>query len=412
MSDLILESNRSSVILSSLAKAEVKDVSYDMLPSYPILTKRHQLITKNGSLAADPVGGQEVTFLINKSMLWRGAIVEHRYTPGANIPATVFPGITLVDYIQIKSNNKVLFNISGQAYRGWLENQPESVKTMAFKMAMPLVPTTELPKIDAGAVPLVSYTMIPCSFFDAVMSNFDLNFYEQISVVVKYVSSFNVANIPTSATLTDSKLWIFLWRPDDKYYDMLRSKNQNPSKPLNMLTWNTYTETFTPASGSTSNEVRLNCNYPVFKSVVRIVPLLTNVTDGAYVNGVNVPIQTLKFSIGGNEVLTNIPVSISAFEKSAYGGASCLIPLIVGAAGVTMGIDQNQGVTLDFGMEPNNWVSNSGAVSFSQLNYPTITVTHTALTTGTQYQILVTHFYWNIMTLQSNNGSVQISVAN
>lgn len=402
MSDLILESNRSSVILSSLAKAEVKDLTYEIAPSYPILTKRHQVISANvPSTATGTLAGQEVTFNINKSMLWRDCALQTVYSTATATPLTAFPGIQLIDYIQIKSNNKVFFNITGYAYRSWLENQPESIKVAAYRMAMALEPTTEIPTVATSSV---SYTLIPCSFFDAVMSNFDLNFYEQISVTVKYQASSALACMYT-VTLASASLWVFLWRPDDKYYDFMRSKNQNPSKPLNMLTWNSYTEPFVPTS-ATSNTVRLNCNYPVFKTVVRVVPVIRDTTG--YDDGLNVPITSLSFSVGGNEVLTTVPRSVGMLEKSRH-GASFLVP--TSATAVTM--DQVQGYTLDFGMEPQNWVSNSGAVSFSQLNYPTITVVTPSMTNfATEFLIQVTHFYWNILTLQSTNGSLGITVSN
>jgi len=403
MSDLILESNRSSVILSSLAKAEVKDLTYDIAPSYPILTKRHQAIAPAvPSTATGTLGGQEVSFNINKSMLWRDAVLQTSYTTAANTVIASFPGILLIDYIQIKSNNKVFFSMTGYAYRSWLENQPESIKIAAYRMAMPLALTTELP---TAAQANLSYTLIPCSFFDSVMSNFDLNFYEQISITVKYQATSAVACLPTT-TLVSASLWVFLWRPDDKYYDFMRSKNQNPSKPLNMLTWNTYTEPFTLASATTST-IRLNSNYPDFKLVVRIVPLVASTTTTVYAGGDNVPITSLSFSVGGNEVLTSVPRSVGMLEKSRH-GASSLLPFNATA----IGMDAAQGYTLDFGMECQNWLSNSGAVSFSQLNYPTLTLVYPSVNTIAEYAIEVTHFYWNILTLQSTNGSVAVSVSN
>ena len=397
MSDLILESNRSSVILSSLAKAEVVDLSYEIAPSYPILSKLYRASdpTNPATIAAQAMNGQEITFNINKSMLLRDLYIRTAFTTTTTSLGAVPVGFNIFEYVQIKTNNKVIFNISDAGIRSWVENQPAHTRLAACRMALPLVATTELYNATSTAVS-ATYTPLPCGLFDAVRNNFDLNFYEQLSVTVKY-NTVARAGMPTT-TLSSATLYSWLWRPDDKYYDMLRSKNQSPSRPLNMLLWNTYTERLVCTS-TTTTTMRLNCNYPVFKTVFRI----KNITAAGL--GVEPRITSYSFNIGGTELIATTPKLISDWERFKGGASGLTI-----TSDTAVSRSDIDGITIDWGMESQNWCSNSGACSFSQLNYPQLTVNYPSLTAADN-EVTVTHFYWNVVTCDSTNGSVAVSVS-
>lgn len=397
MSDLVIESARSSVILGSLAKAEVLDLSYEIEPSYPILSKFPRVISANNptTIAAQAMNGQEITFNINKAMFLRDLYVRTTFTTTTTSLAVTFPvGMNIFEYIQIKTNNKVIHTLTGEAIRSWIENKPASVRAQASRMALPLVAATE--SVNATSTAASStYTYIPASFFDQTKNNFDLNFYEQLSVTCKF-NTVARAGMPTT-TLAAADLYTWLWRPDDKYYDMMRSKNQNPSKPLNMLCWNSYTERLACVAATTTT-MRLNCNYPVFKTVFRIKPITLAL------GGVEATITSFAFSVGGTELISTMLKTVSEWEKHKHGASS----LVCTTNASTVTKSDNDGITIDWGMEPQNWVSNSGACSFSQLNYPQLLVNYPSLTAA-DYEVVVTHFYWNILTLDSQNGSVNVS---
>jgi len=399
MADLVLESNRSSVILSSLAKAEVLDLSYEIEPSFPILSKLPRVITANNpaTIAAQAMNGQEITFNINKAMLLRDLYIRTTFTTTTTSLAVTYPvGLNIFEYIQIKTNNKVIHTLTGEAIRSWLENKNSSPRVQAWRMALPLVAATEGVNATSTAAS-ATYTYIPCSFFDQTKNNFDLNFYEQLSVTCKF-NTVARAGMPTT-TLDASSLYMWLWRPDDKYYDMLRSKNQNPSKPLNMLCWNSYTERLACTS-TTTTTMRLNCNYPVFKTVFRIKPITLAL------GGVEATITSYAFSIGGTELISTMTKLVGEWEKHKFGANT----LVCTTNGSTVTKSDNDGITIDWGMEPQNWVSNSGACSFTQLNYPQLVVNYPSLTAA-DYEVVVTHFYWNILTLDSTNGSVSVTLS-
>lgn len=397
--DLILESNRSSVILSSLAKADVVDTSYFIEDSYPLLAKtyRKSAPTNPSTISAVVMNNQEISFNLNKSMLLRDALIKTSFTTTTTSMGAIYPGIKMFDTIQIKTNNKVLFNITDVGIKSWYEQQNGGVLSFLTRAALPLTDVTEVLNATSTAA-THCYTYLPCSFFDSVRNNLDLNFYEQVTVTCRFSTPAR-AGFPTTVTLSNCDIWTWLWRPDDKYYDMLRSKNQNPSKPLNMLTWNTFTERYI-CTGLTQNTMRLNCNYPVFKTVIRLNPVTTALA------GSEMKIDSFSFTVGGTEVITSAQKLVADLEKTRKGAASMIC-----SSATALVRDDKQGVTIDWGMDPHDWTYNSGAVSFSQLNYPQFVVNHQTLTTAADYELSVVHFYFNVLTLDSTNGSIIISTS-
>ena len=411
--DQILSSNQSSVILRSLAEAEVQDISYELAPSFPILAKQYREIQPTGGDINAVMNANEVSFNIVKSALLRDLQLRFEYSIGSTFNAyTALPryyGIQFIDYIQLRTNNKVILQLSGEFIMARTDNSPEHLKNAVYRRAMPLSNYAE--EFSTEDTYLASYCPIYSSFFDDVARNcFDLNFYEQLSVFVKFKPAGRLGVDSRVVTLYKCSLFVWTYRPDDNYYNMLRSKNQSPQKSLNMLCWNTFTEKQTLV-GATSTTMRLNVNYPVFKTYVAIRPLIESVY------GVGVPINFITFSVGGTKLIEKVPRLVADWESSKNGASDLRIARI-GAVAVPgysstdsrVDVDFCKFTCLEWGMMPNNWTSNSGAISFSSLNYPTITVDYDTLT-PTNYELVVVHAYHNILSLDSSNGSVSISVS-
>jgi hypothetical protein len=403
MTDQVLQSNNSSVIFRSLQDAEVQDLSYTTKPSYPILAKDKREIQSNQAIAGSP-HGQEVSFNLIKSKLWTGAMIKTAYTISSTYSDVTsnsdFHGLNMFEWVQIRSNNKVIFQMTDSYLQGRTSNEKEHKQGMIQRMALPLVPTTELPANLGATTSLVTYTPIFSSFFESVKNALDLNFLEQLTVVVKF-NTQSRAGFQRDITAATCTLWDAKYVLDDKAYDMLRAKNFSPSRPLNFLAYSVFQESI-ECTGLFTNSIRLNVNFPVFKTYI----MLRNKTATIEVGGQPFKIDSFDFSVGGTKLLENVPYLVGVSE-CAYKGASSLV---VSGANTVVRSDKNA-ICLDWGMDMmQDRTYNSGGISFNQISFPQVTVNHQTLTDASHYDLIVVHEYWQILTMDGANGSINVSV--
>ena len=410
MSDLILASNQSSVILRNLQERQVKDLSYEVGESYPILAKQYKEIQAVNSSSV--TYGGEIAFNLNKSMLLRDMMIRSSFTTTTtSLPISMPIGLNLFEWVQLRTNNKVIMTISDSYILARTQQCSQAKQMAIYRRALPLLSTTEVPTLTLTPV---TYTPIFSSFFETIENAFDLNFYEQLSLVCK-VNQQGRGGFLYGCTGLTATLWVWTYRPDDKFYDLLRAKNQNPSKPLTMLAYNTYTESQVLTS-TTSNTMRLNVNFPVFNTYVMIKATSTAMLAQ------QVKIDSFTFSVGGTKLLETVPFLVADWE-SASSGSSAIIPSTYTgqAAGglpayTTVISNDSKVICINWGIEPWNRVSNSGAISFAQINYPSIVVATTAanITSLTGYSAIgdmtltVVHEYFNVLQLDSASGSVNV----
>jgi hypothetical protein len=397
MTDFILSSNESSVILNSLNERKTKDLSYSVGESYPILAKQYRELQPNNTSAV--ISGGEIVFNINKQNLLRDMQIKTTFTTTTtSIGVTTNIGLNMYEWIQLRTNNKVILTMS-DAYI-WARTQQcgEAKQNAIFRRSLPLAATTELPALSLTAV---TYTPVFSSFFENVASSFDLYFYEQLSLACKVNTSTRggfVGDIATNSV--NATLWVWTYRLDAKADAMLKAKNQSISKPLTMLCYNTYTESQVCTS-TTQNTMRLNVNYPVFNTYIMIR------SGTAALAGIQFKIDSFELSLGGTKLLENVPYLVANWESCSAGASSLQTTSTTATT-----YDDSKCIAINWGMEPWNRVSNSGAVSFAQINYPTITVnTQNTMTPAASYTIYVVHEYWQVLQLDATNGSVNIAIS-
>jgi hypothetical protein len=395
MTDLVIQSNQSSVILRSLADAVQPDLAYEIPPSFPILAKTYREIQPINQPGNGAPEGKEVAFNLNKANLWRDCMAKTAFTQTTGTVVTQHIGLSLFEKIEIRSNNKVIMTMSDSYILARTQQCTEAKANAIYRRALPLAPITELPTTGVSSV---TYTPVFSSFFERVENAFDLNFYEQIQLVFKFNTA---AAMGTDALLTATMtLWVWTYKLDDSAYDMLRSKNQNPSRPLNMLCYNTFTESRSLIGTETTTcSFRLNTNYPVFNSYVMI-----KATTAAGVAALH-RIESFDFEVGGTKLLESVPNLVGNWESEKH-GASALIATAVGDQDRT----DTKCIALNWGMSPMDRVENTGAVSFNQINFPQVTLRYTALAAPLNFKVVVVHEYWQIVSLDSANGSVGITV--
>ena len=396
MTDLVLQSNRSSAILDGLAKAETQDLSYEIDPSMPLLAKQYNEIQSNTS-AAGALNGQEVTFVLNKSNLLTNMLVRHSFTTTTtDEPVTSTPGLKILEWMELRTNNKTIARFSDSAIIAYVSDQPEGRQSSMTRRALPLALVTEVNDSVTTTSGAITYTPVPSSFFDAIKNALDLNFYEAISLVCHYSTPAKANFTATTVTMVSSSLWVWGYRLDDGAYDVLRAKNQSPSRPLNMLTYSSFKESLV-CTGTTTNTINIRNNYAAFKTFIMLKPIKAA--------GADVKINSFDFSVGGVLLTQSAPGLVGSYEQEMLGASS-----LRSTSATALARYDAKPICVNWGMEPQNWVSNSGALSFSNVNNSSVTIYHPAITAA-DFNIEVVHFYWNILTLSGANGSMDITLS-
>ena len=438
--DQVLASNEQSQIFKTLANSQQVDLSYNLNPSFPILTKKIISLIPSNTLPSGDPSGVEITFILNKSMLLSNLALETVFTiplVGTNKNKfennSGFLGLNLFSNIEIRTSSRVLARFSPQSLRALAEASPPSLSYEIFRRAMIRNPTTGLfaAANDVEITPTTTYkvcTPIFCSWFDSVINNLNTNTSEPITIAFRFNSYINMglAVVDEAATplffnaainVSTMNLFCYLWTPNRPAYDALVSKNNNPSRPLNMLYYSTFTESLV-LTGATSTSIRLYSNYPAFKSFVMIMNTSNN-SGSAQINFGNrdlLLLENVTFTIGGSDLFTNIPVSNFTRENVKDGLSSVMFPATaadsatvpVGESPVVSTI--NKVVPLNWGLLVSNVEANSGGLSFSNLNSPTITVTYPSVTPA-NYTLFVIHQYWQIASYDASNGLWSIATA-
>lgn len=393
----VFQSNKQSPILSTLAQ-NVEDFSYAIPPGAPLIYKEFREFVPNNTVAGAPAG-QEVVFNLNKANFWRDALIETQCTIGATFTAAPGPlGLRMFESIIIRSNNKELFRIPAQYLVARAQDSKAERSIAVHERALCRNQTTEAFFTQATDTTFKVFTPIFCSFFENIRQHLDLNFYEQIQVVCKYNTQAGMG-IDQALTAASSTLWCWSYAMDEKNYSLLRSKNQNPSGvPLTMLTYNTFLE-YSVMTGATSNTFRFNLNYPCFKTYFYI---RTNTAAAlAYAK-----IYQMSLRVGGSYLLENVSPMVGNYEAEASApfGASHL----EATSDTAISRIADNVWCLNWGLL-NSRESNSGAVSWAQINAPTLELTHATLGTPANYTMYVVHEYWQLLSLNSDNGLLEVA---
>jgi hypothetical protein len=394
-SDLIIQSNKNSVLLNTISK-DPEDLSYEVQPSFPMLVKNLRAINPNngtGAIVGHPTS-QEVVFNINRSNLLRNLMVQTSYSvTTGGIAVAELPGLQMFEWVQLRSNNKVIMTMSDAYIMARSQDSSVAKSTAIYRRALHLSETTFKPAAATTETGLTTFTPIFSSFFEDSRNHLDLNFYEQLQLACKYNIAARGGLTKELIAITSCKLWVWSYQLESTAYDLLRAKNQRPNEKLNMLTYNTYLEK-TTGTGTISNQtVFMHSNYPVFKTYVF---MRNNTAPNAFVN-----ISSFDFTVGGVKLYESLNKLVATYEQEIEGSSGIVSTTETAISRVSENI-----ICINWGMLPNDRTKCSGAVSFSNLNNPSITV-YGSITTGVD--IFIVHEYWNILSLDSSNGVLELT---
>lgn len=407
MVDNILQSNSTSVVLRSLVDSKMEDMSYFIAPSFPLMARQDvELLSDQGTITSP--AGQEVSFRLNKSMIIRGMKIKTEYvvtqTTGENVEQAC--GLDMFRQVQWRSNNKIIMTNSDGYILVRSQHAPVDECMQAYRTAYGLGQTT-LKGNGTTSANKVCFTPIFSSFFDNYYSGLDLGFYEQQSIHA-FFNTQTAGGFPNAISSATCKLICDTWVPDLKAYNMLRSMNQNPSKPLNMLTRNSFTE-LVELTSTTSTTIKLNANFPVEATYF----FIRNKAGGVQTASTRCkPIESFTFDVGGVTLLSSLTPYVGSTKNDLVVIPTGIIPLNAEDAYPTeVELLQYGAIKLNWGLLAHDSSRVSGALSFNSLNSPQLTVNYSTLTAA-DHELVVVHQYWNLLTLDASNASINITANN
>lgn len=411
--DLILSSNNSSVVLESLMGPQgaegsaVEDLSYILPTSFPNLAKEAvELRAKQ-----DPPGsifGATVRFDITRANMLRKLYLKNSITfTGTAVTAgetatfyNQYLGLNLPESLELRTRSRKIAECKGDACKSITLVSKTANPMAVTRRAILTDPTTGLvgtAALAAGdSTTIVTYTPVYLFFNESVEAALDTGFYEQLELVVRYNPQETVGFNQTVTSFT-STLWNFTYVPEAKFYAQLRSKNAGRATPVVRLIWDSDTETTIPTN-ATVNTAKIAVNYPVFTTFINMY----NNTVAS--NSSRIRINKFDFTFTGRNLYEDMERLIAQYEQEYMGnsqiictGNSTITRPTLGAIACLWGLSDSKAF-------------NSGAISFNQINNPTITLTHENVTPA-DVRIDITHLYWALMQMDSSSGKITVSTA-
>lgn len=413
-SDLALQSNKQSMLMNALVADGARDLEYVTAKNYPIAAMPEiREIRPRGNTTITNPNSQEVIFDLNKYQYLTSLMIRTQLTR-ANTATLVgkFYGLTMYEQITIRTMNRVLQTLSDSYIRARTDNLPDEHKMAVLRRALLLAPTTELVAADTATTG-VTYTPIYSQFFDSPRNYLNLSFLEQLQVTARFNS---VVPSGSGVVWTDAAptLMVGSWLPELSYSQMLEAKNYG--KMLTMQCYNSAKQIIdisTSGGSATAIQAKLFTNNAVFNIHYAVV---NKVAAGANsINTILARIDTADLQFSGISCFGVLPNSVVNFKKEQTASCNQLttatavsrVQNSIGGANSYTGWS-----TIPLGL---NTVAergfSTGAVSFSNVNFPTLNLTYETLGAGVaDYQLEVVYEFWNLITI-NEQGMMLVSAS-
>lgn len=407
-----LSANAASNLLQILAGIKTQDLSYKIKPTYPFLARKIYSLQPKQTVSGAPAS-KEAIWDLNKAWLNNGLRIQTTITKpgtaGTSNPADKYYGLTMYETITLRTNNVTLATLTDSYIRARVDHLPDGAKQHCLRYSLALVPTTEIPVTDVDATTFVTYTPIFSSFFEHITANLNLNFLEQFQIVARFNTTVNSGANEAYSTASPV-LQVFNWSPDATYMSALKALNNPTGSVMSMLTYNSSRESFALDS-DTGVAARLRCNYPVFNMYFAVV-CKTAAADLGIASSLS-PINTVDLTIGGDSMFGSaIPLSTLDYMNEMSGAISSNVLTSISAvsrAVLTVGTGTYSGWRrIPFCLMPDDRTFCSGAMAFSGINNPILTLTMPDVGTSTNFELVTVYESWQLISI-SSSGVCQIS---
>ncbi len=406
MADKILNSNSTSVILSSLDNSDVIDLSYYLPQSYPNFTKERRAILPVNQPSGAP-HNQTVIFNLDKSLLWYDAMIRVDYTVPTGMTMNHQIGLDAFESIELRSNNKRLFSYSDVYLNGRANFCSPAEAAVYKRLTVPLNTSAAthgtFSAIGASSTTGTFFVPIFSPFFERKEQFLDLEFLEQIQLVCRFASA-DRSGVSSDGVMSAATCSLYTSRMalSNKNYEIYKSLNYAADEVLDMIGYDTFTESVGVVNTTTSTSITLNVRGPVMRSYVYIRK------EAAANAGSRVKLNTATFKIAGAYVLDSYPVALLNAEVRKRLGSG-FVSTVSGPATNTASALLNEDILcIDWSMEPWNRSTCTGALSFTNVNNPVLEISH--IDPGaTTAKLYVCHEMLNVMSIYPQNGTINVT---
>ena len=397
--DVICAANKESALLSSLESNQVSDVyTYRLLANLPNASRSIWTVSPNIAPSGSS-HGKDCVFKLPRYGLLQRAVIETTLTPSASSTTADNTNIgeRIFSNIDLRSNSKVICSNTPGYLRVRTDNAGSEVSHTLSMISQ------QSATLTSAAVKC--YTPIQLPFFEKTSNYLDLEFVDQLELACTVNTSAEMG-LPADLTSATFVLYLFFRNLSNEARRAYEAKNFSPDRPLNMLIYDQYVETFTAAANSTSNVCNLNVPHAVFATHFFINKSATGVTSNIILNtGPSTQITSFSLAFTGRTILNSIPESVMRYDGSSY--KICGDSVTQAGAIAKRTSSAPSPISLYWG-ESNDRTYNSHAVAMSNINNPQLTVNYAALGAGIGGTVIVVHEFWKLLTISSDDGRLDV----
>lgn len=373
MSSQGIQSNESSVLLTSYVKAGLNDYSYTDSVSDPLVVRQNYTVAPMQASSGVPAG-QVIRFNIPRGGYLTNAEIKTTFTTAGTLTSLSYnAGLSVFQSIEIQANSKTLVRMDAAAIKARAMTERAFKKEAILRRAIPLDPTTEL---AAAAAPgtFVVYTPLFSSFFENLKSNADLGFDEQLQVVATFYSAYQSLGTGVGADFTGAtnELVCYTNTYTSDYMNQLRAPYASGN--VNQLSYNYVYQPTSITGTPTEWTAQLRTNSPVRRMFVAVI------TDAGLYKRIN----SAQFQYSGAVLIQDAKRNQINYDAEFRGTSQNVLTATAGATVSALVRNDIGWVTFDFCNDPLDFSYVSGGLSFNNLSAPTITVkTETLASTDT-----------------------------
>lgn len=361
MSSQGIQSNESSVLLTSYVKAGLNDYSYTDSVSDPLVVRQNQTVAPMQASSGVPAG-QIIRFNIPRGGYLTNAAIKTTFTKSAGtITNFGYWGLAAFQWIELQANSKTLIRLDAASIKARAMTERGFKKEAILRRALPLDPTTEL-VCAAAATSVTTYTPLFSSFFEGLKSNADLGFDEQLQVVACFYSDFASVGSDNALATATNELVFYTNTYSSDYMNILRAPYAKGN--VNQLSYNYVYQPTSITGTPTSVTAQLRTNSPVRRMFVAVIS-----NSNTYKR-----IDSAQFQYSGAVLIQDAKRNQINYDAEMRGTSQNVLTGTAGANVTALTRNDLNWVTFDFCNDPLDFSYVSGGLSFNNLSAPQITV--------------------------------------
>lgn len=412
----IIRSNAASALLNGLYDQGLEDMSYVTQRSFPNVAANEFVQVQPLQSLGGTLYGQTQRFDIPKTSLL-GKLVQRLDFTFTNAGATIadtselwdrLVGLDIVEQCELRTRSYSISTINGSAQRARSSSSYNQSKTLGIHRRSMLLNQTTLKSASATlttteAATVTVFLMPEFWFQESVEQYLDTAYIEPLQYVVRYndadltgLNGYVLSNVSSS-------LWLGFNTPEFSIYNSLQAKNFGGADNYQVLMYDTLSDV-QACSNATTNTINIRINNPTFMVYVSVVD-----NQGDRASGVAgqtfQPIQTHNFIVNTRRYQDTVPYLITNFEMECQGGSRCSVD-----SSFDVSFKDDGPLAIHFGMVPNmSWTANTGAITFSNVDSPQVTVVTPTLGTPSEFNLICDYFFYCLGIIGKNSQFVKSS---